>query len=105
MRAGRLRHRVNLQSYTETQDSTGHPSKSGSTFATVWADIQPLRGSEDREAQRLTGSQQFKITIRYNSAIDIKSKVVEGSDTYEINSISDYREIHRFMELTCTRSV
>jgi SPP1 family predicted phage head-tail adaptor len=57
------------------------------------------------EAQKLTGSQQYKITIRYDSTINIMSRIVDGSDIYEINAISDYREIHRFLELTCTRSL
>jgi SPP1 family predicted phage head-tail adaptor len=103
MRAGRLRHRVQLQSYAETQDSFGYKAKTWSTFSTVWADIQPLRGAEGMEAQKLNSFQQYKITIRYDSAIDVKSRVVHGSDVYEVNSIADYREKHEFMELMCTK--
>lgn len=46
MRAGNLRHRVIVQTRTDTQDSHGQPIPTWSTYATRWASVEPITGSE-----------------------------------------------------------
>ena len=46
MRAGELRHRIDIKVPTTTRDSVGSEVVSWTTLRTVWAAIWPLRGKE-----------------------------------------------------------
>ena len=46
MRAGRLRHRLNLQESTETRNAHGEAIITWATSYTVWGAVEPLSGSE-----------------------------------------------------------
>ena len=46
MRIGTLRHRVELQEPVENQDGYGEAERTYTTYATVWASVEPLSGRE-----------------------------------------------------------
>ncbi len=105
MRAGKLRHRVELQSVGRTKAADGQSIETFTTYATVWADIKPMRGSEAIEAQQQSGQDWFKITVRYNASINIKDRIVFGPRVFEVNYAPDFEERKIFQELTCTEIV
>lgn len=66
MKAGKLRHRIEIQDYTESQDgTTGAVTKSWSTFAEVWAAIEPLSAKEFMAAQSEQSKVSVRVTLRY----------------------------------------
>lgn len=65
MKSGQLRRRVQLQASTDTADSLGQPIPSWSTIATYWAQIKPLRGREDVNAQQKKPEVSHRVTMRY----------------------------------------
>jgi len=86
--AGRLRHRVTLQSRLVVQDEeTGAPIDAWSTEATVWAAIEPLSvrdfiGAESRQSQ-VTG----RIILRPVAGMDETWRVTHGGKVYQIVGI------------------
>ena len=92
MRAGRLRHRLNLQEQTETQDSLGGAIITWTTTATAWGGVEALSGSEAFVADQVNSSLQVRIVIRYGaaiSAIDNTWRVVDANTgrKYDIKSV------------------
>lgn len=101
MRIGKLRHRVELKSLSQSQNEFGEPVDTWSTFATVWASVEPLRGRELLLAQQANSEVTIRVRVRYNSSIDPTDRVVIGSRILEILSVIDSEERNWQQELLC----
>lgn len=84
MQAGRLRHRVTIQTVSEAQNSIGEPIETWSTFATVWGAIEPLPSRDRYTAAQLEEPIVYRLRIRYLSGVTGKMRVVHGGVTYNI---------------------
>lgn len=111
MRIGKLRNKIELQSYTTIQDSVGQPIKTWTTYATVWAWIRPMSGRELMNAQQPVGEITHQVTIRYNSTLDethrIKyyDNVKETYRYFDVNYLGNRDERNEYMELMCKEKV
>jgi len=99
MRAGRLDKYVTIQKKTISQNSMGEWVDSYSTFAQVWASIEPLRGNEYFSAQQVNSDIEGKIIIRYLAEIQPGCRVTCEGRTYEILSIVNPYEGKRELQL------
>jgi len=86
--------RVALQSASKTQDTFGHSTPTWSTYATVWAGLEPLTGRELIEAQRLDAEISHKITIRYTTefAPTAKHRLTLGARVFNFTSVRRLEE-------------
>lgn len=105
MNSGRLRHRVQIQAPVETQNTYGEAEVRWQTFATVWANIEPLRGREYFAARQAVSEVEAKVTIRYRAGVTAKQKVVYGTEEYLIESIINIGDRNREIQLMCTRFI
>lgn len=87
MESGRLRHRVVIEQVSLAGDAMGQPTETWTTYATVWADVQPLRGRQFFEAQKSASEVTAKIITRYRSGISPKWRIKHGSTYYSIVEI------------------
>jgi len=86
--AGRLRHRVQLQSQVHTQNpTTGEIITSWQTQATVWAAVEPLSAREFIAAQSTQSEVTARITIRYLAGISASWRVLHRGQTYNIHGV------------------
>ena len=65
MRAGKLRHRVVIQSVTETVNTVGERTESASTATTRWASIEPVAGGEGGGVLQTRARATHLFTFRY----------------------------------------
>lgn len=96
MRAGTLRHRIVIESLTETpRNSFGAPARTWTTFATRWARVRPLRGKELFEAQQVYPSVDHAITLRHLDGVTAKMRVTFRGRIFDIKGVTtpDEREI------------
>lgn len=105
MRAGQLRHRVTIQQFTQTQNEYGEIVEGWTTFATVWAAVEPLRGREFWDAQQLNAEVTARIRLRYLSGVGPTMRVVYDGRTFEVDSVIDVDERHRELQLMCKEVV
>jgi SPP1 family predicted phage head-tail adaptor len=91
MNAGLMDVLVSLQSYTETTDTnTGEKIQTWSEYATAWAQrVEQESGSENVNADRREHKQIVFYTIRFNSAVGVKHRVVDDSGTHNIVNIAN----------------
>lgn len=87
MEPGRLRHRVIVEQVSRIPDTMGQGTETWTTFTTLWADIQPLRGRELFEAQKSASEVTAKIITRYRAGISPTWRLKYGNIVYKILGI------------------
>jgi SPP1 family predicted phage head-tail adaptor len=105
MRAGRLRHRLILQSKTETRDSYGASVVGWSTEATVWGSIEPLSGREYFSQQQVQAEARVRIVIRYRSDVDETWRIKHDGLYYNIIDPLNENTRDRMLILMCREGV
>ena len=66
----------------------------------MWAFIEPIRGHQQTEAQRLSSETIYKILTRYHRGINQDMLInYEGKKLY-IHQVLDIEERHVYMEIT-----
>lgn len=89
MRAGQLDRRITIETPTGTQDTFGEFTETWATFATEWAQYEPLKGREQLDAMQVNADLQARFRIRYRSDITTKMRIVnDDSLTYGIEAIT-----------------
>lgn len=119
MRAGKLRHLLEIQNFTTSQDAgTGEEPKTfgegSNAFGVVSGSIKTLRGRELVAAQAEFAEAEVEIGVRYlagvNSGMRIKHDpagcCIAGADAstvryYNVLNVNDVEERHVEMVLTC----
>jgi SPP1 family predicted phage head-tail adaptor len=91
MNAGAMDVLVTLQRYTETIDTnTGEKLQSWTTYATAWAERKEQdSGIEQVNADRREHKQIVYYTVRFNSAIGVKDRVVDAGLNHNIVNIAN----------------
>lgn len=105
MEAGKLRHRVYLQSKSATRDSYGAEVVTWVTEKTVWAAIEPLFGREYFLAHQTQADVDYRIRIRYYDGLRPDWRILFGTRIFEIKSVINMVERDREMILMCKEYV
>lgn len=105
MIVGKLRHKVKLQHRSENQATDGSVTYSWTTYATVWAAINPISGKEAFIAQQVKAEANFEIEIRYNSAVIPSDRVLFGVRVFDINYPKNPDERNEYQILLCKETV
>lgn len=105
MSAGKLRHRVTIQQLVKADDGYGGIVETWQDVATVWATVEPLRGSERYRAQQVQSELTHKVTMRYRPGVKPQMRLLYGDRVLEIEAVIDVEERHRWLELLCSEVV
>lgn len=88
MQAGKLRHRVSLQAWAETQDpNTGAIKHDWSEVAKVWASVEPLSAREFIQSSAGQSQISARIVIRYRTGVDATMRIVHRGRLYNIQGV------------------
>ena len=115
MAIGRMRYRLDIQSYTATSDDGGGSSLAWSKVASVYADIQPQRAQESQFGldNQLREVSTHKIYIRYRSDVTHKHRLVQTykrdgvstTRTFNIKGVLNVDNRFKMLELICDEGV
>jgi SPP1 family predicted phage head-tail adaptor len=106
IRAGDLRERITVQSKSVTRNSIGDEVVTWPDFATVWAQVEPLRGREFFAAAQMQSSVEVRFRIRYRSDLTVDAhRVLWRGVTYDIRSLIDVDGRRNVLELMCASGV
>lgn len=92
---GKMKHRVELQTQTQTTDEQGISVVSPwSTQRTVWARVEPFSGREYVDDRKITTEATHRITLRWQPGIDLTPawRVLYGEKTFQIESVINIDE-------------
>jgi len=99
--AGKLWTRVTIQQPAATANAVGEPVLSWSTFATVWADVQPLSSRETERYAEAVGFMTHRVRIRYLDGLTSAMRVVYRNRVLEIGQITEQDRLWH-QEIICT---
>jgi len=91
MNPGLMDELVTVEQYSMTTDSnTGEKLQSWTTYSTPWARIQENEsGSESVDSDRREAKQTVTFSMRYDSGITTKMRILWESKYYNIINIAD----------------
>lgn len=108
MRAGKLRHRIQLQTASKAQDAHGEEIRTWPTAETdanatvVWAEVNDLTGRELLLAQQASSEATVRVRTRYTAGItSADCRVVYGTRTLQIVHVNNHDGRGRELELLC----
>lgn len=107
MRAGKLRHRVELQQKVIADNALGGANPTWAAidcFKRVPAAVIPLSGGESEFADRMQATLMYRIEVRFLRGIDPNAqlRVVWGERTLNVTAIIDVGGRGREHHLMCT---
>ena len=92
MRAGQLRHHVEIQIASESRTGHGAVDRAWTVEAERWASISPLQGQEQILAQQLGSRMSHRIQLRYYAGLTTKHRIVHDGRVFEIRSVANVGE-------------
>ena len=87
--AGPLRHRIRIETPTETRDATGGVTLVWTEKARRWASIRPLNGVELIQARAVHADVTHRVLIRHLPGMTPKDRIVFGSRVFDVQSAVD----------------
>ena len=105
--AAKLRHRIDLQSRTASQDAaTGETTFTWSnSVASEPAEVVPLSGREFIQSGATQAQVDTRMTIRWRSGIEPTMRVVFDGNNYQITAVLPDQTNRRWLTLMCQRGV
>lgn len=89
MRAGPLRHRVEIQRPVEGQDALGSKVVSWTKVAEVWADVQAIGGTETESVPVTTSRNTITARVRYLDGVETAWRIVFAGRNYDVTGIEN----------------
>lgn len=105
MRAGDLRHQIEIQRYTEIQNDYGEITQTWNTIHTMRASVNPLSGKEYFASQQINAEVTHKVYIRYVADIKPSDRILFNTRIFNITSIINYQERNITLELMCIEKI
>lgn len=99
---GELRELINFEVRTDVTDAGGGRSTTWGSLTQAWAKIQPVKGGETAEADKVEKQQTYLVTIRYRTDINTKMRINWGGVILNIRSIENRDMKKRFIIMECT---
>lgn len=99
MRAGKLRHRLDVQAPEETQDTFGAVTLTWRSVGTVWGSVEAEGGQENWRADKVEADRSGTATIRYYPGLTSRHRLVT-EDGRILNVVSAIDREGRRREMT-----
>jgi len=101
LNAGHLDQLVVLQSRATGQDAHGQANGAWQAVATLWAQVQPLRGNEFFAAGQTHAEVDVRIRIRYRAGVLPTMRVLWRGTPHDIISVIEPNGGREQLELMC----
>ena len=105
MDIGRTNKRVTFCQHEEKENELLQTEQALVEIKTVWASVEPTRGREYQEAQRIRPELTYKITTRYHRYITPYMFIKFKDRYFQIVSIINVREHNEMLEIVCTEKI
>lgn len=105
IQAGELRHRVQVQTRTQTADAHGGPVDAWTTQATRWASVHPLSGRELLLASQVDSRISVRVTMREYPGLSAGQRILFGSRALGILAVQQVEERGRKTICDCEEDV
>lgn len=105
MDIGRTNKRITFYRYEEKENDLCQTEQVLTAVKTVWASVEPTRGREYQEAQRVRSELTYKITTRFHKEVTPDMIIKWRERCFNIVSIINVRERNEMLEIICTEKI
>lgn len=105
MDIGRTNKRITFYRYEEKETDLLQTEQVLKEIKTVWASVEPTRGREYQEAQRVRAELTYKIITRYHKGITPDMIIKFKNRYFNIISVINVREQNVMLEIICTEKL
>lgn len=105
MDIGRTNKRITFCRYAEETNELLQTKQVLKEVKSVWASVEPTRGREYQEAQRIRPELTYKITTRYHKDITPDMFIKFKNRYFQMVSIINVRERNEMLEIVCTEKI
>lgn len=103
MKAGNLDRRITIEQPSTSRNGFGENEPTWSTLATVWAEVYPVKGSEEFAGQQVYAENTLGFRIRYRTDVTREMRVDYNGEKYDIRSVNQPRGTrHEVLEIAAT---
>lgn len=102
MDIGRADKRITFCRHEEKENALSQVEQTLTEVKTVWASVEPTRGREYQEAQRIRPELAYKITTRYHKEVTPDMFIKFKGRFFDIVSIINVKERNEMLEIICT---
>ena len=99
--AGDMRERVTVQRATASADGYGGQNVSWADVATMWAKVQPVKGTEGVQAGGVAALETYLVTVRYGADVSELDRLSWRSKTMNIRTAQDRERNRQWLTLEC----
>lgn len=99
-----LHHRIKIQAPADARDEIGQPIPGASgwiDFATVWANIKFLNGTETLKSDAPVSVARASIRIRRRAGLAANMRVLHGSTVFDVRAVLPDEAGREFVDLAC----
>lgn len=105
MDIGRTNKRIKFCRYEEKENVLSQKEQTLTEIKTVWASVEPTRGREYQEAQRIRPELTYKVTTRYHKDVTPDMLIKWGERCFNIVSVINVRGKNEMLEIICTENL
>ncbi len=105
MDIGRTNKRITFYRYEEKENALSQIEQTLTKVKTVWASVEPTRGREYQEAQRIRPELTYRITTRHHKEVTPDMVIEWGKRCFNIISVINVRERNEMLEIICTEKI
>lgn len=103
--AGKLTERVTIQRKSAARNAIGEEVVTWADIATVWAQVEPLRGREFFAGAQMQAAVDVRIRIRYGVSVQAEDRAVWRGQAHDIVSVIEPGARQAELELMCISGV
>ncbi len=97
---GKMRHRIQLFEPARQPDGSGGFSRGDVNYATVWAEMKPLKEVEVLQYAKLEQVRSHKCAIRYREDVKQGHYLVHDGQYFYIEAVQVVLENRKFLDLS-----
>jgi len=105
MGAGKYRHRVTIQTFTEARNGFGEVVRTWGVYKVKWALVTPMNGNERVYAEQIMAGMTHTIDVPYISGITPGMRVTWNGRTFNIESVTNSGERNISLVLICSEII
>ncbi|MFG6367787.1 MAG: phage head closure protein [Lachnospiraceae bacterium] len=105
MDIGRTNKRITFCKYEEKENALLQMEQVLIEVKTVWASVEPTRGREYQEAQRIRPELTYKITTRYHKEVTSDMIIRFKERYFNIVSVINVKEKNEMLEIICIEKI
>ena len=93
MKIGKMRHRIEIQKYSNIENEVGEIIKEWVTYKKIWSEKKQLRGNNTFEVNKEGIEYIYRFKVRYREDLHESMRIVHKCVIYDIKHINAINEL------------